>query len=301
MSSRREIDIHLDLYDRSGALCGVILIENKLDTEPQPEQAESYREEINLLSRSTGFAAMLLLCPASYAAERSVFAGNFDMVLPYEEIARWLAAKAAAAEGEVALRLGFRAELIEQAVTKARRGYEAVPVPRIGDFNTRYVALLDQVAPTIRPGPTMLRPMRPAESVSMIFDHAASLPFLDPKVPIRRFAHELGRGLDHRANYVAVTFAGWGRILIEARDDIEAAVEGIGAALHAPRATEARPNPGLILSLPTPPVNNQGDFDAQIDRIRQGILQAARLRDWLADNRPLLAEWSRLANRGAAA
>ncbi|TWF41181.1 PD-(D/E)XK nuclease family protein [Neorhizobium alkalisoli] len=51
--NRREIDITLSVDGPFGR--SVILIENKLDTPEQPQQAESYREEAQLLV-STGAA-----------------------------------------------------------------------------------------------------------------------------------------------------------------------------------------------------------------------------------------------------
>jgi hypothetical protein len=50
-------------------------------------------------------------------------------------------AERASQPGELGARLMHRHELLEQAITKSRRGYEAVPLPVIEQFNAKYVAL----------------------------------------------------------------------------------------------------------------------------------------------------------------
>jgi hypothetical protein len=236
---------------------------------------------------------MILVCPEAYAAAHASFAAKFDSVVTYERIAAQLCARAGSESGELRARLEFRSRLVEQAVSKGRRGYVPVPVPSIENFNARYVALLAEIAPEIFPGQTMLRSGKPGDSVSMIYDERRSLDFLAPDVMPRRFSHELGRNQNHRANYVAVTFGGWGRALPLAGTEMLACVERSGISLHAARRTPNRPNPGLVMSLPTPPVDNQGNFDSQFVAVRQGIAQAIALRAWLADNQALLRTWSR--------
>lgn len=287
--NRREIDIFVDLTFNEGAR-GALLIENKLDATEQPDQAESYREELAALAKSHPACAMLMVCPRSYQVAHPAFTGKFDRVVHYEDISAYFAARAEAA-GDAALRMRFRSDLLTQAVEKHRRGYTPVPTKIIGDFNAAYVDLLNVVAPAILPGPSMLKPANPDESVSMIFDHRRSLAELDPTVRPTRFAHELGRGQAHRANYVAATFGGWGAALKQVRDEFEADAAAIGATFSAKPPTKVRPRPGLVMACATEPVDNQDSFEAQRDQIVAGMERALQLREWLVANETLLGEW----------
>lgn len=129
----------------------------------------------------------------------------------------------------------------------------------------------------------------------MIFDQAVSLADLPAEVRPRRFSHELGRGSDRRANYVAVTFAGWGRALPVIRDRLEADTIELGGDFTTKPPTKLRPNPGLVLSVPTEPVDNQRDFDSQIEALEDGMAVASELRRWLIENQAILFDWKRLA------
>lgn len=62
--NRREIDIELRLTSPA-AKRAILLIENKLGESPQSNQAESYREECQLLIRNgaCSLAANVLVCP----------------------------------------------------------------------------------------------------------------------------------------------------------------------------------------------------------------------------------------------
>lgn len=294
--SRREIDIFVEIGHSDGAR-SALLVENKLDATEQPDQAESYRDELAMLSGGYSGAAMLIACPAGYAAEHEGFTSKFDAVVTYEEVANRFRQKAGTARRELAMRYRFRADILDQAVHKHRRGYTPVPNATVGDFNARYVALLEEVAPEIRPGKSMLKPANPDESTSMIFEPNASLADLPPEIRPRRFAHELGRGSSHRANYVAVTFAGWGAALPDIAERLEADTVALGASFAAPAPTKVRPNPGLRMSIPTDPVDNQGDFDAQRDLLIAGIRRAGELRAWLLANQNVLKAWKRLVDQ----
>jgi len=291
--SRREIDIFVEIFHIDGTR-SALLIENKLDASEQPDQAESYRAELDVLSGGYTRSAMIITCPSGYATQNSGFTRKFDFTVSYEAVAAYFRDTEAEAGSELVLRYGFRAEILDQAIYKHRRGYVAIPDKVVGDFNARYVALLAELAPDIRPGPSMLKPANPRESTSMIFDQAASLGGLPIFIRPRRFAHELGRGSDRRANYVAVTFAGWGQASAAAIDQLDADASALGARFSAKSATKLRPNPGLVLAIPTEPVDNQADFWTQLDALSAGILAAAKLRDWMLSNQDALVRWHKL-------
>lgn len=288
--SRREIDIFVTAVDEDGGRIA-LLVENKLDATEQPDQAESYREELAALTDDFDRSAAVLVCPSAYSQVHREFSGKFDAVVTYEEIADHFDSRRAV-RGPDEARMRFRGDLLQQAITKSRRGYTPVPSQVIGGFNARYVALLAKLAPDITPGPSMLKDANPDESVSMIFDHARSLDFLPPELRPSRFAHEFGRGSVSRANYVAVVFRGWGAALPDLCEQFERDTAAIGAKFSSKQPTKVRPNPGLVLSCETQPIDNQGDFDAQLPSIEAGIRRAMELRDWLQSNTPILQGWA---------
>lgn len=152
--SRREIDIFLEI----GMSCGgrmALLIENKLDASEQPDQAESYRAELVTLSEGYARAAMIIVCPEAYSSQHGEFTGKFDAVVSYEDIRGYFLEASDESGSELVLRYKFRAEVLDQAINKHRRGYTPIPDKVIGDFNARYVALLAEVAPEISPGNSM--------------------------------------------------------------------------------------------------------------------------------------------------
>lgn len=289
--NRREIDIFVEISTADSRKPSVFLIENKLSEDEQPDQAESYREELARIGDDCSFAAMLLVCPNSYASVHHAFAEKFDAVVSYETVADFLRQRSRSVDTELGRRLAFRAELLGQAIHKFRRGYTPVPNAIIGTFNQNYVALLSRIAPEIRPGKSMLGDARPDESVSMIFDHALSLAFLAKDIRPRRFSHELGRNQDHRANYVAVTFAGWGPAFKQIEKRLLAETAGTGFLFATKPATAKRPNPGLVMSLATKPADNQAAFETQLPMLTEGIRTAQQLRAWLEENQSILRGW----------
>ena len=291
--NRREIDIFVEAISQSGQTLA-LLIENKLDASEQPDQAESYREELEALADRFATGATILVCPLAYRQQHSEFAAKFDCVIPYEDLADWFRERAD--QGQDSVRMRFRASIIDQAITKARRGYTPVPNEVIGGFNARYVELLEALAPGIFPGPSMLREANPDESVSMIFDARRSLAFLPDELRPSRFAHEFGRGQDTRANYVAVVFPGWGRALPMIRERLERDTAGLNVTFATKPATKARPRPGLVMAWPSPAVDNKGDFEAQRGLMEQGIMVALEVQAWLRTNQPVLHQWKSMVD-----
>ena len=293
--NRREIDIHVKIKSEQHKNPVIILIENKLDAEEQPDQAESYREELEKYKKDSSIAHMALICPSSYKLEHSLFSSKFDAVICYEDIINFLKSRAENVTGEVLLRLQFRIKLLEQALNKHRRGYTQILNEKIGSFNQSYVALLKKLAPDIYPGPTMLKEANPDESVSMIFNSELSLKDLSEDIRPRRFSHEFGKNEGHRANYVAVTFQGLGTYYNEIIEKLKKDTLDYGFAFTAKKPNKNRPNPGLVMSIETCPVDNQSNFESQQPYVEMGIRSAIRLKSWLINNQPIIKEWFELA------
>ncbi len=301
LMSRREIDIRLIASTTEGKrVC--ILIENKLDESEQPGQAESYREEAAELAanHSFDFVKSCLICPESYAEKNFLFAGKFDFLFSYEALKSHLKERIdedRALDEELVGRLAHRISLLDQAIEKRRRGYTQVVLPGKATFNSKYMALLNSLAPLCLPGNQMLRSDgTPAESVSMLFDARGIFREVPVRFRPRRFAHEFGRGQEHRANYVAVTFSKWGRFLKQFRSEFEADLAGTPYKLSA-RVTSSRPNPGLVLSESSKPIDYDVSFEQQQDDIISGILKAENLRQWILQNLGLLSKWDTMVSR----
>ncbi len=77
-------------------LATILLIENKLDTSEQFEQAESYRAEAKQFVQSgeARAAYTVIVCPGAYARQHAIFASKFDAIISYEDISAYLAERA---------------------------------------------------------------------------------------------------------------------------------------------------------------------------------------------------------------
>lgn len=282
--NRREIDICVTLRGQTD-LPIYLLIENKLDTSEQANQAESYQAEARLLV-SDGIARQaytILVCPGAYAAEHAEFASKFDVNISYEAVIAYLTDRTSE-PGELGLRLQHRREMLEQAITKARRGYESVPLPLIERFNTKYAALTAQSFPMLKPGQSMLKERRPGESKTMIF-----APEVLPNwefLPQMRIVHQLREG---NAN---VNFYTWG-------DHFTALAATVAADLAG---TPYRPVPtinkrssgrsGLMIVVETPSIDNEAGFDDQREIILAGMKATDELRAWVWSHQSAIERWA---------
>lgn len=284
LHNRREIDICVTLKGQSN-LPIFLLVENKLDTSEQVNQAESYQAEAKLLVADglAQAAYTILICPNAYAREHATFVSKFDLNVSYEAIIDRLAARADE-PGELGLRLRHRREMLEQAVTKARRGYEAVPLPIIERFNSKYFALAAQSFPMLTLGPSMLREGRPGESKTMIFA-PSTLPDWE-FLPQMRIVHQLREG------NVNVNFYTWG-------DHFNVLAATVAADLAR---TPYRPVPannkrtngrsGLMIVVGTPPIDNETGFDAQRESILAGLKATEELHGWIWSHRSVVDRWA---------
>lgn len=284
--NRREIDITLTIEGQFGT--SVILIENKLDTHEQPRQAESYRDEARTLIESGHAKAVhtVLVCPRQYSEAASGFARKFDHVVAYEDIIDFLAVRASNASGELAARLHHRRALMEQATTKARRGYEAVPLVDIDRFGEKYVAMLMEEAIRLQPGPAMLKEGRPGESRTMIF-----APSDLPKwscLPQTRLVHQL------REANANINFYGWGDYFNEFAGDMTADLKGTGYRLVPTINKRAEGRSGLMIVATTPAVDSLVAFEEQREAVVAGARITAQLKNWLWEHESAVSRWATL-------
>ena len=286
--NRREIDITLTIEGPTGDT--VCLIENKLDTHEQPRQAESYKEEANALVADGRATAVhtILVCPRQYAAAASSFARKFDHVITYEDVADFFSFRASQVSGEPRERLLHRRSLMDQAITKARRGYEAVGLIDIDRFLEKYVGMLREEAITLEPGPSMLKNGRPGESRTMIFA-PSDLPnwsFL----PQTRLVHQL------REANANINFYGWGDCFYEIAGEIAPDLKNTGYRFIPTVNKRVGGRCGLMIVANTPAVDSLASFDEQREAIMEGAKITARLKNWLWSNEVTVRRWSELVS-----
>jgi len=286
--NRREIDITLTIEGQFGT--SVVLIENKLDTQEQPRQAESYRDEARTLI-DNGLAKAVhtvLVCPRQYAQTASGFARKFDHVVAYEDIIDFLTGRASSVSGELAARLLHRRALMEQATNKARRGYEAVALVDIDRFGEKYVAMLIEESIGLEPGPAMLKEGRPGESRTMIF-----APTVLPKwsfLPQTRLVHQL------REANANINFYGWGDFFNEIAGEIAVDLKGTGYRLVPTINKRVGGRSGLMIVATTPAVDSLASFDEQRQAVVDGAKITAQLKDWFCSNEPAVRRWAGLVS-----
>ncbi len=281
MFNRREIDISLRIRTEAGAF--LLLLENKLDADEQPDQARSYRDEAEIRADEGLTVLTGLVAPRAYIRGHATFAGEFDFTVGYEEIETYLAARATAAVPEIGARMRYRARLVRQAIDKERRGYRQVIHPARGAFAERYVALLGEIAPDLIPGPSMLRESA-AESVTMIFA-SETLPqwtFL----PRMRIVHQLREG---NAN---LNFYAWGSKFPDLAKAMAPAIEESGFRLEKTVNRRKGGEASVKVAAVTPIIDPFGDFTAQEPSIRAGILAARALLHWLLGHESEIRQWA---------
>ena len=283
LHSRREIDILLEIDGSSERF--VVLIENKLDTSEQPQQAESYRTEALALlgDGAIALALTVLVCPEAYAAKGALFAGKFDAVITYECIRSILIEQAELESGELALRLQYRADLLSQAILKSRRGYQAVPLAAVTNFTRKYVALMKDASIPLPPGPSMLKDA-PSESKTMIFAPSA-LPTWE-FLPQTRLVHQLREG---NAN---ICLYGWGDYFSYLASEIGPSLANTPYRLVPTINKRANGKAGLMIVADTPVVDNTAPFEEQRERIEVGLRVTVELARWFALQNDPAARWA---------
>ncbi len=289
MRNRREIDIFLTVKNMEGENIG-FLIENKLDASDQPDQAESYREECEHLvsAGEVNHSYAILVCPESYISVNSTFAAKFDAVVTYENVMEFMEKRMETEVGELAVRLAHRRNLMDQAVTKSRRGYEAIPVVEIDDFNSKYVTLCQRHFPGLIPGPSMIRVGRPGESKTMIFDPKTLTKYI--YLPQTRIVHQLREG------NVNINFYTWGNFFDDIATSIQTSLKETPFMVAATMNRRKGGSSGLMVYGETLPIDNLKPFDNQIPELLEGMKMVDLLRDWFEKNQMTIQEWSKQIN-----
>jgi hypothetical protein len=123
-----------------------LLIEDKIDASPQPEQAERYRKrgEAGVEARSWDDYRTCIIAPEGYV--KSVGDANrYDSKITYEAIRQWFLDQA-----DDAPRGQYRARMLKYAIEQYRRGYNPITDPSMSEFRNRYFQIVEEQFPELK-------------------------------------------------------------------------------------------------------------------------------------------------------
>ncbi len=149
----RESDIvYLFKSDDDGRMA--VLIENKIDAPPQPQQGVDYRERGREGQQNDKWDDFItcIMAPAQYL-DSGKQAESYDCQVSYEEVLSFFVSRRVRDP-----RYLHKAHLMLEAIEKNRRGYHAVPSTEMTNFVREYVEFAAQVAPSLRVEEAKSRP-----------------------------------------------------------------------------------------------------------------------------------------------
>jgi hypothetical protein len=262
-----------------------LLVVNRLV--PSLRLARLARAEAAARSRPGEAAVRLVLVrPDAAAAHAAEIDGLFAAVITHDFLRALFAARAEAAAGELALRLGHHARLLDRALRVGAAALAAAVQPP-EDFLADYRALLAREAPDLPPGVGMIASKPETELPVMAFAVEAlpRWPFLPPM----RLAHHLREGI------VSLTFYGWGPHLAELARVMEPVLSRtpFSLALSPPRRPAARS--GLMIVHEVPRLDPSRPLAEQEPEAVAAIAAADMMRRWFAGQRPAARLWAEIA------
>ena len=246
-TSTGESDLELT-FENDGRLTK-ILIENKIDANLQPRQAERYAERAAgyLSSATCQQVTTVLIAPKAYTGTLA----GFDQRVTYEAIQEWL-------EGnlEEDSRAPYKLFLLRAALDRGTAGWTLVPDEAATEFWRRYWELASKLTPELR----MRKPETKPATSGFIYFKPAGLP--------------RGVELIHKAPYGHVDLQFRGKAAIA--DEFEKAH---GAHLEPDMAIE-RAHKSLVVRISIPRVQLQTPFDESEASVQEGLEAARRLLAW---------------------
>lgn len=141
----RECDIvYLFKSDDDGRMA--VLIENKIDAPPQPQQGVDYRERGRQGKQNDDWDDFItcIVAPAQYL-DSGKQADSYDRQVSYEEVMSFFVSRRAREA-----RYLHKAQLMREAIEKNRRGYHALISAEMSDFVKAYVEFATEVSPALR-------------------------------------------------------------------------------------------------------------------------------------------------------
>ncbi|MGB7300326.1 MAG: PD-(D/E)XK nuclease family protein, partial [Burkholderiaceae bacterium] len=134
----------LELVFESGEEALKVLIENKVDAPFMANQPERYAERANQYRDSGEYCevATVIIAPMAYFGDEANAFG-FDAYITYEAIAAWFK------ESDASPRCQYKLAILDQAISRSRSGWTAVPNSEVSAFWQSYWQLTTQIAPQL--------------------------------------------------------------------------------------------------------------------------------------------------------
>jgi hypothetical protein len=249
--SNGESDLELAVLRPDGHLVK-ILIENKIDANFQPRQAERYQERADDYVRNGQVteAVTMLVAPRRYFGASGSTKG-FGSTLSYEDI--W---EAIAADDSLGLRREYKMKLLSSAINKGRVGYQAEADAPVTDFWGAYWNLACSEAPELQMNDPGLKP----SGAGFIYFRPGRLHGL------MNICHKLPHG------NVDLHLPGWGTRIPELHHLLDGKLDDGMAIAKAAKSGAIR--------IRVPEVNTADSFPGQRTAVHAGLLAAQTLFMW---------------------
>lgn len=226
-----------------------ILIEDKIDADPQPEQADRYQRR-GRVGTERGFwdeFCTCLVAPERYL-QQVRGSERYDFTISYEEVREWYRLT-----GPDSPRNQYKIRLLDEAIEQNRRGYTAVPHPAVTEMYHRYYDLVQEKSPELR--------MRRPDSVPAKSDWVRFFPDgLSDEMVLR---HKFGFGR------VDLEIKGYGDRVEELR--------AANASLLSDGMDVLQTSKSASICVFVPTVDRFGGFDAQRADVEEALAAALRL------------------------
>lgn len=237
------------VFEDAQANTTALLIENKIDAPPQPEQAVRYRLRGNVGVNECKWRAFrtCIIAPQKYLAGTANVA-EYDARLSYESIRGWFSQSE-----PIDHRSAYKARMLDEAIEQNRRGYSPTPHAGVTQFWLDYWNLVNEEFPQLcmkKPGQV------PAGSDWPEFRN----PELGPR---RIIVHKLASGVVD----LQIASAGDDAEEIEVRN--QEVLQGAFKVVRAGKSAAVRAT--------VPKVDRFGDMPSQLEAVRAGLSAASRL------------------------
>jgi len=232
----------------------IMLIENKIAADFQPDQALRYRQRGDEFIKAGECSdySTVLVAPSDYLSGED----DFDFCLAYEDIRSWYENESALGE-----RGTYKAHLLMLAIEELRRGYHPIRDESTTTFWRRYWECVTELAPELN----MKVPRNDIPKRSVWFS-------FQPK--------DLPKGISliHKADrgYIDLQLSGRG-------DQIEQIHQDLGSFLE-PSMVIVRTGKSAVVRIEVPLLFLQQDFDSQKETVQKEIQEVKALHQWAVNN-----------------
>jgi hypothetical protein len=254
--SSGESDLEILLRDSDGNQVQ-LLIENKVNANLQPQQAERYqlRGQSYLEQGNCAKFCTVIVAPKRYFSSDDALKG-FHSRVTYEAIQEWFSNQ------ELGERKRYKEALLKAAIEKGTLGYQVVADAPVTDFWQMYWQLVKEYAPELE----MKEPGAKPAGSNFIYFRPVGLP---KEVDI---VHKLPHGK------VDLQFRKMGEQVSELKHQFEGDIESDMCFAKAGKS-------GCI-RLRVPTVNTSDNFVEQKRQILEGVFAAQRLLEWYLQLKP---------------